>query len=136
MRKTWSIWSLLFSLYLAGCSGGALGTEAEARKFYDAEFKKWIAGQENLVATMESKIANKADPVSYTVRSVVPDEPDFQAQDRAKEKPKDWRACPVYRFNVAIEWNSKAGTPLTKITTYTLTWNPEEKKWYITERFL
>jgi len=42
---------------------------------------------------------------------------------------------PAFRFNVYIEWKSEAGTPLKDVTTYTATWNPHEKEWYIRERF-
>ena len=99
------------------------------------EFKKWMAGQESSAATQKAKIRVLLDPISYDVRSVVTDEPHFAAFDDVEKLPEDWKTWPAYRFNVAIEWKSKAGTPLTDITTYTLTWNAFEKRWYVAERF-
>ena len=116
MSKTLNLWHLMIVAGICGCSAGGVGTEADARQFVDAEFGKWIAGNENAVSTMASRTQDQADPISYEIRSVVPDEPDFLAcQDEAK-LPKDWRTWPAFRFNVAIEHKSKAGTPVTKIT--------------------
>lgn len=123
-----------------GCSQQQpAGTEASARKFFDAEFQKWMAGQETKVSTMKSRIGNLKNPISYNIRSVVPDKPDVLAiaEDYNKNgEPKgdegEWTA---WKFNVAIEWESQAGTPVEKVTTYTLTWNPRQKKWFVTERF-
>lgn len=123
-----------------GCSQQQqAGTEASARKFFDSEFQKWMAGQETEVSTMKSRIGNLKNPISYNIRSVVPDKPDVLAiaEDYNKNgEPKgdegEWTA---WKFNVAIEWESQAGTPVEKVTTYTLTWNPRQKKWFVTERF-
>jgi hypothetical protein len=125
---------------VVGCSQQQpAGTEASARKHFDAEFHKWIAGQETEVSTMKSRIGNLKNPISYDIRSVVPDKPDLLAiaEDYNKNgEPKgdegEWTA---WKFNVAIEWESQAGTPIEKVTTYTLTWNPRQKKWFVTERF-
>lgn len=124
---------------LLGCSdvssGG--GSEAAARKFFDAEFRKWMAGHETEVSTMTSRIGNLKNPISYDIRSVVPDKPDVlvMAEDFNKngESEKDAGEWIAWRFNVAIEWESQAGTPLEKVSTYTLTWNPRGKKWFVTE---
>ena len=139
---TWHKLGVLLLILLCGCSGvstgSTAGTEALAREHFDAEFKKWMAGQENEVATMKSRLETLLAPISYDVRSVVPDKPDMVAvaADYSKngsptEVSGEWTA---WRFNVAIEWKSKAGTPVEKVATYTLTWNPREQKWYVTER--
>ena len=93
-----------------------------------------MAGQENTVATMMSDIHGTLPPISYDIRSVVPDKPDFLAYDKAGELPKDWKSWPAYKVNAAIEWKSKGGAPVTDITTYTLTWNTSEQRWYVTEQ--
>jgi hypothetical protein len=94
-----------------------------------------MAGEKNSVSTMKSRINLHQEPISYEIRSVVPDEPDFLAYDKSRELPKDWRSWPAFKLNVAIEWKSQAGTPLTNVTTYTLTWNADEQRWYVMERF-
>jgi hypothetical protein len=132
---TWQRWCVVFLIGLCGCSGNAPGTEDAARKHFDSEFKKWMAGQESSATTMMAKVKGTLAPISYDVRSVLPDEPDFLANDPSHELPKDWRSWPAFRFNIAIEWKSQAGTPLTDITTYTLTWNASEQRWYVNERF-
>ena len=133
--RFWSRCLILFICCLSGCSGGTTGTESDARKYLDAEFQKWMAGKDNDVSTMKSRMQGHQDPISYEIRSVVADEPDILAYDETRDLPKDASDWPAFRFNVAIEKKSQAGTPLTKITTYTLTWNPHERKWYTQERF-
>jgi hypothetical protein len=132
-RQQWGV--LVVMICLCGCSADSSGTEAAARKHFDTEFKKWMAGQENSAATMTSKVRGLLDPISYDVRSVVTDEPHFAAYKEGATLPEDWKTWPAFRFNVAIEWKSKAGTPLTDVTTYTLSWNASEKRWYVAERF-
>ena len=134
MSKTFSLWHLMIAACICGCSAGGVGTESDARKFVDTEFGKWIAGKENAVSTMASRTQDQSDPISYEIRSVAPDEPDFLACEDEAKMPKDWRTWPAFRFNVAIEHKSKAGTPVTKITTYNLTWNSTEGKWYASEQ--
>ena len=109
------------------------GSEAAARSYFDSEFKKWMAGATNTVSTMQSRINSHQEPISFDVRSVVDGEPDFLACQDTSKLPKDWKTWPAFRLNVAIEWKSQAGSPLTKITTYTLTWNTSEKRWYVNE---
>ena len=133
------LWGLLVLMGLAGCSklGGVQeGSEEAARAYLTAEFDKWIAGQASEAETMSSRTRGLLAPMAYEFRSVVPDKPDFLAIDKTDDLPDDWRSWPAYRFNVYIEWKSQAGTPLEKATTYTLTWNASEKKWYVNERFL
>lgn len=133
------LWSLLILMGLAGCSklGGVQeGSEEAARAYLAAEFDKWIAGQASEAETMSARTRGLLAPMAYEFRSVVPDKPDFLAIDKTEDLPDDWRSWPAYRFNVYIEWKSQAGTPLEKATTYTLTWNTSEKKWYVNERFL
>ena len=139
MKRTVLLMGMLILMGLAGCSqfGGAReGSEEAARAYLAAEFDKWIAGQKNEAETMSSRMQGLLAPLAYEFRSVVPDKPDFLANDKTEDLPDDWRSWPAYRFSVYIEWKSQAGTPLEKATTYTLTWNAAEKKWYVNERFL
>jgi hypothetical protein len=116
-----------------GAVGGAEGSEESARKFMTGEFDKWIAGRENEVVTLGEM---GASPIGYEFRSVVPDEPGSTPFDDVKNLTiEDWDSWPAYRFNVAIEFESRAGTPLDKVATYTATWNPNERKWHVQERF-
>lgn len=117
-----------------GC-GGPEGSEQAAKNHFDREFSKWISGSDNEVSTMNSRVGDFKDPISYDIRSISTDRPDPLAISRASDLPENWRDWPAYRFNVAIEWESQAETPLEKVTTYTLTWNAQEKKWYVNERF-
>ena len=132
--KSWQRYNVLLIAMLCGCSMNNAGTEAAARKHFDVEFKKWMAGQENTVSTMQSRIGDLKEPISYDIRSVVSGDPDFLACQDAAKLPDDWRSWPAYKLNAAIEWKSKAGKPITDISTYTLTWNTSEKRWYVTEQ--
>jgi hypothetical protein len=132
----WYAWSVLMVVVCAcGCSDSSEGTPAAARKYLDAEFTKWISGQENDVTTMSSRTRGLAEPIRYDIRSFVPDKPDMFASKSVATLPGNWKTWPAYKANVAIEWKSQAGTPLTNVTTYTLTWNAVEKRWYTNERF-
>jgi hypothetical protein len=99
-----------------------------------AEFNKWIAGQTSEAETRKARIEDRRPPMAFEVRSVVPDKPEPPVSDKNRDASVDWPSWPAFRFNVYIEWKSEAGTPLKDVTTYTLTWNPHEKKWYIRER--
>lgn len=123
---------VLAAILLGGCSSGASpGTEAAARQHLDSEFRKWVAGQETDVSTMKFRTGGLLAPISYQIRSVVPDKPDPLAFSTTGERPADWTTWPAWRLNAAIEWKSEAGTPVEKVTTYTLTWNARERKWYV-----
>lgn len=129
---------LLGLVGLVGCAksdGVEEGSEEAARAHLAAEFDQWIAGQDSEAETMSFRSRGLLAPLAYEFRSVVADKPDPLASDRKDDLPEDWRSWPAYRFSVYIEWKSQAGTPLEKATTYTLTWNANEKKWYVKERF-
>jgi hypothetical protein len=119
-------------LALSGCSSP--GSEAEARKYFHGEFQKWIAGEKTDISTMDSRLGLHKPPIGYSVRSIVRGQADYSAYQGDK-LPEDWKSWPAYQFNAVIEWKSEANTPLEKVTTYTLTWNPHEKRWYAAERF-
>lgn len=119
---------------VSGCGNSIPeGSELAARSFVASEFQKWMTGQENELETFHSKVNKLAPPIAYDVRSIVTDKPDMLAFDEAHGKPEDWRSWPAYRVNLAIEWKSEAGTPLEKINRYLLTWNANERKWYVDE---
>ncbi len=128
------VWLLAMAL-MVGCSTNPVGTESAARNFFDAEFQKWIAGESSAVATKRSQRMMLAPPISYDIRSVARSEPDLLAcQDTAK-LPADWKTWPAFKLNVAIEWKSEDGSPMTNVTKYWLTWNSAEQRWYVTEVF-
>lgn len=127
--------SLICLSLFSGCGTGPAGSQAAAQSYFDSECQKWIAGQESKVTTMDSRIKSLQAPISYDIRSITTDEPDPLAFDRSSELPENWKDWPAYKLNVAIEWKSEAGTPLEKVTTYRLTWNSHEQKWYVAERF-
>lgn len=131
----WQRWCVLIVVCLGGCTANTAGSEADARNHFDSEFKKWMAGQVNTVSTFSSRTRGLSPPISYEIRSVVEDRPYWMACADISKPPKDLESWPAYKANVAIEWKSEAGTPLTKITTYRLTWNASEKRWYVDERF-
>lgn len=130
--KWQSAWLLAMAL-MAGCSTNSVGTEAAARSFFHTEFQKWIAGESSAVATKQSQRLLFAPPISYDIRSVAKSEPDFLASRNMKEIPADWQTWPAFKLNVAIEWKSEDGSPMTKVTRYILTWNSAEQQWYASE---
>lgn len=119
---------------VSGCGGQTVGTQQAAESHFDREFQKWMAGKESEASTMTYH-SGLQPPIGYDIRSITSDDPDPLAYDRTTELPDNWREWPAYKFNVVIEWNSEAGTPLEKVTTYRLTWNSHEQKWYVNERF-
>lgn len=132
--KSCQIGFMLLVALLSACSADTAGTEAAARRYFETEFKKWMAGEANAVETLDSSIKLLKEPISYEIKSVVRDEPRFDAAQEPSDLPHGWQKWPAFRLNVAIEWKSKAGTPRTTITTYTLTWNASENRWYASER--
>ena len=131
--KNWQYLSILAVSLLCGCMANQEGSEAAARNYLDSEFNKWMAGETNTVSTMKARINSHEEPISYDIRSVVDGDPDFLACEDASKLPKDWKTWPAYKLNVAIEWKSQAGSPMTNIASYTLTWNTSEKRWYVME---
>lgn len=124
---------LCLSLF-PGCGLGPAGYQAAAESHFNSEFGKWIAGKESEVSTMTYH-SGLQPPIGYDIRSITSDDPDPLAYDRSYELPENWREWPAYKFNVATEWKSEAGSPMEKVTTYRLTWNSQEKKWYVNQRF-
>lgn len=127
---------LLLAIVL-GCSAATRveeGSEQAAREYFAAEFDKWMANQESEAMTMRGVIL--APPVGYQFRSVVAEEGELGSWTTGTDVKTvvDYASWPAYRFNVYIDWKSKADTPLETVTTYNLTWNPREKKWYVCER--
>ena len=132
MTKWQSVW-LLVMVAMVGCSTNPGGTESAARKYFHGEFQKWMAGESTAVATKRSQRQLLAPPISYDIRSIGRSEPDFLACQDTANLPADWKTWPAFKLNVAIEWKSEAGSPMTNVTTYLLTWNSAEQRWYVTE---
>ncbi len=134
LRCLTHVLSLLLLITAAGCGSGPAGSEQAARSHFHKEFQQWIAGSKSEVTTMGYH-SGLQPPIGYDIRSVAPESPDPLAFDRSSELPENWREWPAYKFNVAIEWKSQAGSPMEKVATYRLTWNSHEQKWYVNERF-
>ncbi len=127
--------SLAFCL-LTGCSlQNKPDSEEAAKSFLDSEFKTWMGGSKSSAVLASSPIGFKAPPVGYSIKSMFPDRPHLMAFSSDRGQPKDWQTWTAYKVNVAIEFKSQAGSPLEKIATYTLTWNPHESRWFLNERF-
>jgi len=119
-----------------GCNpaSGHQGSEQQATAYLESELKKWLVGQESEAkAFMGTRIST---PFAYDIRAILPDKPDILARPSGSKLPEDWRSWPAFRFNVALELKSQAGTSLEEqIVTYTLTWNPKEEKWYVQQHY-
>lgn len=126
--------TLLCLSLISGCGSGPAGSQEAAESHFDNEFQKWIAGKDSEVGTMAYH-SGLQSPIGFDIRSITSDDPDPLAYDRSYDLPKNWREWPAYKFNVATEWKSEAGSPMVKVTTYRLTWNSHEQKWYVNERF-
>ncbi|MEQ8851756.1 hypothetical protein [Gimesia sp.] len=134
--KSRKYFSLLFAaiILIQGCGTGPEGSEQAARAYLAGEFDKWMSGQDNEAATFKARLQSQVNPISYEIRSVVPDKPDPLAIAKPANLTKDWKEWPAYRLNVVYGSISRAGTPLEQVATYTLTWNAFEKKWYVKDR--
>ncbi|WP_041401519.1 hypothetical protein [Planctopirus limnophila] len=104
--KWQSAWLLVMTL-MVGCSTNPVGTEAAARNFFQTEFQKWIAGESSDVATRQSQRLLLAPPISYDIRSIVRDEPDFFACQETEKLPSNWQTWPAFKRNVTIEWKAE-----------------------------
>lgn len=93
-----------------------------------------MSGTASEVTTMDYRFGLKP-PINYDIRSIADDTPDPLATDGSYELPDNWRDWPAYKLNVVVEWESQAGSPMENVTTYRMTWNLHERKWYVNERF-
>lgn len=95
------------------------GSEELARKHFAGEMAKWMAGQ----STGESRTIIPIEflqnrPLKYEVLSVIPHVPTENS----------------FLFNVSITFSSQTGSPLEKVITYIVIWNPETKIWFAMEK--
>jgi hypothetical protein len=97
------------------------------------ELNKWISGAKSEATTLDARL-RLARPVAFEIKNVLPGKAAVLASLQEAETPsKEFEAYPTYRANVGLEFESQAGTPLTKIATFTLTWSTKRKVWYIRE---
>ena len=94
-----------------------------------------MAGEKSEVSTRSSRRKQLKPPISYDIRSLVKFTPDVLARESSAKLPDDWEKWPAFKANVATEWKSEEGSPMTDIITYRMTWNTAEKRWYVTEYF-
>ena len=125
---------LLILAALQGC--GATGpTENSARSRIGAELKKWVAGQDSEVSTFEARLNLHNAPISYSIRTIVPAEPKLPIDVMAKYPDAIGKDVPAFRVIVDVDFKSKAGTPLTKVVEYNVTWVNEMNDWAIREKY-
>ncbi|PQO30754.1 hypothetical protein C5Y96_14950 [Blastopirellula marina] len=129
--KTLSTTLFLSLILLSGCAPSTEGSQEGAEAYLSSELNKWIAGEDSEAETLLA--ATLRDPISFNIRNISPCKAHILAYDLSKPCPKDQKSWPGYRCNVVIEWISQANRPLEKVTVYTLTWSPVEKKWYVHE---
>lgn len=131
--KTKLAWILLMILTSSGCTAPIADPSSEqaARRYFNAEFQKWIAGEKTDLKTIGT--SGNSPPISYDIRSVVPTEPSWMAYSDG-QMPIETKGWVGYQFNVVTEWESQAERPIEKVIKYRLTWNADEKRWYAEER--
>jgi hypothetical protein len=123
---------LTIAVGLAGCKYfSSEGSQAAAEAHLQQEMSLWMAGQESATSRADFSNAGLKPPIGYNVTSIVPVQADLFAQTVEKPLPPDWKTWPAYQFNIVLQWASEAGTPLTTVVRYNLTWNPIEQKWFV-----
>ncbi len=117
---------------LAGCKYfSSEGSQAAAEAHLQQEMSLWMPGQESATSQADYSSAGLKPPIGYDVTSIVPVQADLFAQTVEKPLPPDWKTWPAYQFNIVLQWASEAGTPLTTVARFNLTWNPAEQKWFV-----
>jgi hypothetical protein len=112
--------------FFQGCPVSVTGpTESSARSKIETELNKWVAGDRETKAADTVWRANLYEPpLSYRIRNVFPTKPDLSVDAfvalSKKDRPGD--NGKAFRFNVDVDFPSKAGTVLTQVRRYTLTW--------------
>ena len=125
---------LLILAALQGC-GSTGPTENSARTRIEAELKKWVAGKDSEASTFEARSNLHSFPISYSIRTVVPAEPKLPLDVMAKYPDAIGKDVPAFRIVVDVDFKSQAGTPLTKVVEYNVTWVNEMNDWAIGEKF-
>lgn len=122
---------IICAVITAGCGAG---TEQAAKGYFDEEFNKWVAGEESAFSTLSS--ARYLPPMSYSIRNIVAFKPELSELPIGfmSSSPEDFDSWPCYRLSVVAEFESKAGTPLEKVLTYTLIWDPHQEEWILHEQ--
>lgn len=120
---------------LIGCSGGSPGSQRAAESYLNGELKTWMTGQRSEATTMNARVRSVDPPIDYDILSVVTDQPDPLAFTSQSSLTDDYTAWPAFRANVKLFFTSEAGTEMNRTVTYRLTWNPNESRWFLEERF-
>jgi len=88
------------------------GSVEAGRKYFDGQMSKWMAGdisgKVSLIVPPEY-LENR--PLKYDVLSVVTESPN------------------IYRYNVSVTFESRAGIPVPRVVIYMVMWNPNAKEW-------
>lgn len=131
-RKHWSC--LLILTILQGCGGLSGPTEQSAKAKIKGELDNWVAGTDSQASTFESRYKLHDFPISYSIRTIVPAEPKLPVEVMADYPEAIGDDVPAFRVIVDVDFKSQAGTPLTKVTEYNLTWVNQMKDWTIKEK--
>ncbi len=110
-------------------SATAEGDKGDAIAHLEKHLEYWMANSKSDAATITDFSAGP--PVAYTIKSTVPDKAERIMLVGMGKLSDDWQTWPCYKINVAIEWPSAAGNPVTKIRTYLVGWHGGQKKWGI-----
>jgi hypothetical protein len=125
---------ILLTMAVVGYIGGSSdGSQQVVQTHFEKEVAKWMAGQTSKAKSASSDFIGKAPPIDYDIRSIVPAEPDPFAMSHDGPRQDNYASFPAFVFNTVLQWSSEAGTPMETVTKFNMTWNTNEKKWYIRE---
>jgi hypothetical protein len=113
-------------------------TESSARAKIQKELDKWVAGdKDSRAAGFRWKIRGSDPPLSYKIRNAFSTASDvstdmlMKLDKEKKERPQ--KDAPAFKIIVDVDFQSQAGTVLTKVEKYTLTWVQSINDWDINE---
>ena len=133
MRRDYWGWLLILAV-LQGCGELSGPTENKARVKIEGELDKWVAGTKSEASTFEARLNLHSFPISYSIRTIVPAEPKLPLDVMADYPDAIGEDVPTFRVIVDVDFKSKAGSPLTKVVEYHVTWVNEMNDWAIREK--
>lgn len=133
-RKLLCGWLLVLAATLnQGCGQLTNSTETSAQAKIETELDKWITGKDSQASTFEARLRLHDLPLSYSIRNVSPTNPRIPTELLVKYPEAINDDVPAFRIIVDVVFKSKAGTPLTKVVVYNVTWVNEMDDWAIHE---
>jgi hypothetical protein len=137
LRKLINLLIALFVIAAIGCqqgtpgSGGGTSTRDQAKDHLSSEIEKWMGGRESDAVSVDLIVDRLERPISYEIKSILDEAPDPLAMKTGGTLSPIWKSWPAYRLNVALEFQSASGKSVERIVVYTMTFNPDEGKWYV-----